>query len=401
MIFGLKLKKIRCKKAPCCKFVDGCSSEDSIAERFALKYEHLYSSVPYDHNELRNIINDVENSINSDAMHSECVISCNDVYNAISKLAPHKNDGNYELSSDHIIQAGADLSVHIGFLLSAAISHGTVPSDFSVNTILPIPKIKNASVTSSDNFRGIALSSILVKLFDNIVIHRFYDNLCTSELQFGFKSNSSTHMCTMILKETLSYYTHHNSFVYCTFLDASKAFDRVNYCKLFRILIDRGLPVYIVRMLIKMYITQVARVSWAGVLSNQFPILNGVRQGGVLSPLLFCVYIDDLLLRLSKSGVGCYLGRTFVGALAYADDVVLLCPTPSAMRKLLLLCDDFASEYDVQFNAKKSKLLICSPRRRNKLSNQLMKRDCMLSIGGNPIEQVSLFHIWVILLRLI
>ena len=110
-----------------------------------------------------------------------------------------------------------------------------------------------------------------------------------------------------------------------------------------------------------------------------------------MSPLLFCVYIDDLLLRLAKSGIGCYLGRTFVGALAYADDVVLVCPTPSAMHKLLLLCEDFASEYDVQFNAKKSKLLLCSPRRRNKLSSQFMSRDCMLSIGGNPIEQVHSF----------
>jgi len=170
----------------------------SLRHYFALKYEHLYSSVPYNHSELRNIINDVENSINSDVIHSECAVSCNDVYNAISKLAPHKNDGKYELSSDHIIQAGADLSVHIGFLLSAAISHGSVPSYFSVNTILPIPKTKNANVASSDNFRGIALSSIFIKLFDNIVIHRFYDKLCTSELQFGFKSNSSTHMCTLV-----------------------------------------------------------------------------------------------------------------------------------------------------------------------------------------------------------
>jgi len=98
-------------------------------------------------------------------MYSYCVISCSDVYNAISKLAPHKSDGKYELSSCHFIQAGADSSVHIGFLLSAALSHGTVPTDFSVNTILPIPKAKNASVSSSDNFRGIALSSIFVKLF--------------------------------------------------------------------------------------------------------------------------------------------------------------------------------------------------------------------------------------------
>jgi len=223
------INKIWSKKAPNCKIVDDCASEASIAERFALRYEDLYSSVPYDHSVLHDISDEVENGINSDSMYSDCVISCSDVYNAISKLAPHKNDGKYELSSDHFIQAGADLSVHIGFLLSAALSHGTVPTDFSVNTILPIPKVKNASVSSSDNFRGIALSSIFVKLFDHIVINRFHDKLCTSELQFGFKNNSSTHMCTMVLKETLLYYTHHNSFVYCAFLDATKAFDRVNF----------------------------------------------------------------------------------------------------------------------------------------------------------------------------
>ena len=80
-----------------------------------------------------------------------------------------------------------------------------------------------------------------------------------------------------------------------------------------------------------------------------------------------------------------------MGALAYADDVVLVCPTLSAMRRLLSLCDDFASKYDIQFNAKKSELLICLPRRRIKTPNQLMKRECMLSIGGNPIEQVQSF----------
>jgi len=52
--------------------------------------------------------------------------------------------------------------------------------------------------------------------------------------------------------------------------------------------------------------------------------INGVKQGGVLSPVLFCIYLDNLLVRLSRSGVGCFIGETFVGALAYADDIVLV-----------------------------------------------------------------------------
>ena len=64
-------------------------------------------------------------------------------------------------------------------------------------------------------------------------------------------------------------------------------------------------------------------------------------------------------MKLSAAGVG-YMGSTFVGALAYADDIVLICPTPSALRLLLKLCDDFACEYDVMFNADKSAGLLNS-----------------------------------------
>ena len=79
---------------------------------------------------------------------------------------------------------------------------------------MPIPKVKHVSAVASDNIRGVALSSIYVKLFDNIVIHRYYEKLCTFELQFGFKRHSSTHMCTVVLKETITYYVHQNNNVF-------------------------------------------------------------------------------------------------------------------------------------------------------------------------------------------
>ena len=86
-----------------------------------------------------------------------------------------------------------------------------------------------------------------------------------------------------------------NAFV--LMLDASKAFDRVNYCKLSRELLKREMSPLVLRLLLFMYTNQTLRVKWGSVMSESFTVMNGVKQG-VLSPVLFAVYTDGLLLRL-------------------------------------------------------------------------------------------------------
>ena len=74
-------------------------------------------------------------------------------------------------------------------------------------------------------------------------------------------------------------------------------------------------------------------------------------------PLLFNLYLDILLKRLKDSGVGCHIGNLYVGSLAYADDLVLLCPTIHALNVMLRICESYACEFDISFNASKSKLI--------------------------------------------
>jgi hypothetical protein len=79
-------------------------------------------------------------------------------------------------------------------------------------------------------------------------------------------------------------------------------------------------------------------------------------------PFLFSVYFDEVLCRLQSAGVGCYIGQFFMGALAYADDLTLLAPTASAMRRMLAICERFVDEFHVTFNVERTKCVIFASR---------------------------------------
>jgi Reverse transcriptase (RNA-dependent DNA polymerase) len=130
-------------------------------------------------------------------------------------------------------------------------------------------------------------------------------------------------------------------------------------------------------------------IPWGGFLTDYFPAVNGVKRGAALTPVLLCVYLDNLLIALSKAGVGCFVGPTFVGTLAYADDIVLIAPTATAMRKLLALCDSYACDYCISFNAHKTKCMIVTPNKRSSFSSRL--DSCGFQIHNKPIEFVSSF----------
>jgi hypothetical protein len=172
-------------------------------------------------------------------------------------------------------------------------------------------------------------------------------------------------------------------------LDATKAFDRVEYCKLFRQLMSREIPPIVIRLLLNMYINHTTRITWNGIFSDRFSIKNGVKQGGILSPVLFCIYFDGLLCKLSKAGIGCFIGNFFVGALAYADDLVLLAPTPHAMRAMLAVCESYANEFSVAFNANKSKCIIIRAQHYSRHDSWVNSFTPSFHVGGKLIEFVD------------
>ena len=197
-------------------------------------------------------------------------ITISNVIKGISVLKRDKTDIDSGHCTNHLIYSCHKLHVVLTLLFNSMLIHGFAPSGILKGTAIPIPKNKLKSINDSGNYRGITLSSIIGKLLDNIILNRYRMLLNTSEFQFGFKSESSTTQCNFILEEVLQYYKNNNTDVYVMMLDASKAFDHVEYTKLFSLLVNRKLCPVVCRLLLYMYTNQRLCVKWGSQVSREF-----------------------------------------------------------------------------------------------------------------------------------
>ena len=135
----------------------------------------------------------------------------------------------------------------------------------------------------------------------------------------------------------------------CIFPDASKAFDCINYWKLFKIRVDKKCPAYVIKVLVDWYLEQRLCVKWDGMTSDKFSVCNGINQGGILSPKLFNIYVNVLSQQLNKVMVGCCINGKVINHLYYKDDLESISPNTHGMQK----CE----KYEMKFNENKSVVL--------------------------------------------
>ena len=97
----------------------------------------------------------------------------------------------------------------------------------------------------------------------------------------------------------------------------------------------------VVRLLLNMYLVNCAVVGWNNEFSSEFLVKNGVKQGGVLSPHLFGIYINPLIKELRESKQGCRIGGLMCNVFGYADDLILITPTLKALKYLIVICEQY------------------------------------------------------------
>ena len=106
-----------------------------------------------------------------------------------------------------------------------------------------------------------------------------------------------------------------------------------------------------------MYDLNNSSVKWNSSKSTNFQLGNGIKQGGVFSPALFNVYLERLLINLRKTNIGCHIGQICANSFAYADDIVLLSPTLNGIKLMIKVCEEFSTQYSIDFNPSKCSLM--------------------------------------------
>ena len=148
---------------------------------------------------------------------------------ALKNIKCGKSSGIDGISAEHFVFAHSRIHVLLSLLFSAFITHGYLPGMFMKTAIVPIIKNKTGDTSDKNNYRPIALVTATSKIFELCLSMILENYLFTHDQQFGFKSKHSTDFCIYTVKSVSKYYTQHHSPVYTCFLDASKAFDKINH----------------------------------------------------------------------------------------------------------------------------------------------------------------------------
>ncbi|KAI8426309.1 hypothetical protein MSG28_005182 [Choristoneura fumiferana] len=208
-----------------------------------------------------------------------------------------------------------------------------------------------ASVKRSiDGIRALCKSADIVALQETWLLPFDLSFLSTIDKDFGWTGKLAVDVSAGLLKGR----PHGGVAILWRKRAFNVAFDRVNYDLLWQKLSEAGIPEECVALFRHWYSNQLNRVRWASSLSSEYRLECGVRQGGITSPKLFNLYINGLIDGLSSMHAGCYVGSICVNSLSYADDMVLLCPSVSALEQLLARCEAYALTHGLEYNTKKS-----------------------------------------------
>ena len=212
--------------------VDGCTSEPAIANSFKKAFmknckPNNTAKVDEINERFKSRYDDFCNNHASSCNCGDYKVSLNLVIDVICGMNAGKCADENGLTAEHFHNAPLSLLIRLTSLFNMMLFRAFVPKQFRSGFMIPIVKDSRGSHSDVGNYRGITISPVVLKIFEHVLKTIFSSHLSTSPYQFGFKKNKSTTNALHCLRETVNYYIENGSRVFCSFFDASKAFDRL------------------------------------------------------------------------------------------------------------------------------------------------------------------------------
>ena len=292
-------------------------------------------------------------------------ITQEEIKQSINKLKAGKAAGLDEIGPELIKLAEPRVSAYLHKLFNKIYNTGNFPIEWAKAIIVPL--LKKGEVTNCDNYRGISLLSIISKLFAAILNRRLYrwaeENNKISDEQAGFRRSYSTtdHIFTLHTMVNSCLFGNRRSKLYVAFIDYRKAFDTVKRDTLWQILKDQNVPTKILKILINMYKGVKVIVRFGNNLSNEINCPLGVRQGCLLSPLLFSLLITEVAKKIAAGGRAGYQlipGARDIFSLLFADDIVLIARTPAGLQNQINNLKEASANLGLVVNLDKTKVMV-------------------------------------------
>jgi len=309
----------------------------------------------------------------------DCEITVDEVMKAIQNCKDNKAPGEDRVPAEFFKNAPIEFIHRLTGVFNKIFNSANVPEEFRKSIIFPL--FKKGDPGDPGNYRGIAFINVVAKIFAAVFRERIekwvHTNNLLSEFQAGFRKQYSTVDNIFLLTNIAKLYISKNKKLYVFFVDFKAAFDSIIRSALFYKLSNLGLSTKVLRIIRSLYYANKSAV-WDGAnLSDWFATEAGVKQGCVLSPLLFALFIDDLTSFLPG---GISINGTLIKTLLYADDLVIIAETP---RMLQLMINKLHELWGLVVNTEKSKIMIFKEHLRQ------LKREEKWYLNDQPLEVVN------------